>query len=306
MDRPFSILDLGTNTFHLLVSEGNRVVYEERRPVRIGMGGINRNMITGEAIDRAVACLRDYKKMSDSLGSSGIYAIGTSAFRNALNAAQVVETIRSETGIEVKIISGEQEAELIYDGIRSGMRLTEEVSMIVDIGGGSVEFIITGKSGICFKVSLETGGQRLMELFQKNDPIRPEEILAVEGHLEEKLAGVLKAVELFRPEILIGSSGSFDTLSEIWCLKNAMPYVPGPETPLTIEGFHTVSGELMQLNRAGRMAIPGMIALRVDMIVVACVLIRFLLRKTPVKDLRVSGYSLKEGVRWRLLSGVPF
>lgn len=306
MDRPFSILDLGTNTFHLLVSEGNQVVYEERRPVRIGMGGINRNMITGEAIDRAVACLRDYKKMSDSLGSSGIYAIGTSAFRNALNAAQVVETIRSETGIEVKIISGEQEAELIYDGIRSGMQLTEEVSMIVDIGGGSVEFIITGKSGICFKVSLETGGQRLMELFQKNDPIRPEEILAVEGHLEEKLAEVLKAVELFRPEILIGSSGSFDTLSEIWCLKNAMPYVPGPETPLTIEGFHTVSGELMQLNRDGRMAIPGMIALRVDMIVVACVLIRFLLRKTAVKDLRVSGYSLKEGVRWRLLSGVPF
>jgi len=305
MSRRVSIMDLGTNTFHLLVSEGSLAVYEERRPVRIGMGGINNNMITEQGIGRAVACLKDYKEKSDLLGSAGIYAIGTSAFRSALNAAQVVETIRSETGIEVKIISGEMEAELIYDGIRSGLGSLEEVSMMVDIGGGSVEFIIADKSGIIRRISLETGGQRLMELFQKNDPILSEEIIAVENHLEKNLIEVLKAIELYRPEILIGSSGSFDTLSEIWCRRNKIIYEPGPETPLTVEGFYAISGELLNLDRSGRMAIPGMIELRVDMIVVGCILIRFLLQKTNIKRLRVSGYSLKEGVRWRVMSGIP-
>jgi len=298
-------MDLGTNTFHLLVSEGSLAVYEERRPVRIGMGGINNNMITEQGIGRAVACLKDYKEKSDLLGSAGIFAIGTSAFRSAVNAAQVVETIRSETGIDVKIISGEMEAELIYDGIRSGLGSLEEVSMMVDIGGGSVEFIIADKSGIIRRISLETGGQRLMELFQKNDPILSEEIIAVENHLEKNLVEVLKAIELYRPEILIGSSGSFDTLSEIWCRRNKIIYEPGPETPLTVEGFYEISGELLNLDRSGRMAIPGMIELRVDMIVVGCILIRFLLQKTNIKRLRVSSYSLKEGVRWRVMSGIP-
>jgi len=305
MSERVSIMDLGTNTFHLLVSEGSQVVYEERRAVRIGMGGINRNMITAEGIGRAVACLKDYKEKSDLLGSAGIYAIGTSAFRNALNSAQVVEAIRSETGIEVRIISGELEAELIYDGIRSGLGTLEEVSMMVDIGGGSVEFIIADKSGIIRRISLETGGQRLMELFQKNDPILSEEIIAVENHLENNLAEVLNVIDLYRPETLIGSSGSFDTLSEIWCRKNNILYKPGPETPLTINGFYDIAGELLSLNRAGRMVIPGMIELRVDMIVVGCIVIRFLLQKMKIKRIRVSGYSLKEGVRWRVMSGIP-
>ena len=305
MSERVSIMDLGTNTFHLLVSEGSQVVYEERRAVRIGKGGINRNMITEEGISRAIACLKDYKLKSDLFRSAGIYAIGTSAFRSAVNAAAVIEAIRSETGIEVRIISGELEAELIYDGIRSGLGSLQEVSMMVDIGGGSVEFIIADKSGIIRRISLETGGQRLMELFQKNDPILSEEIIAVENHLENNLTEVLKAIDLYRPEILIGSSGSFDTLSEIWCRKNKIIYEPGPETPLTVEGFYEIAGELLSLNRAGRMAIPGMIELRVDMIVVGCILIRFLLQKTNIKRLRVSGYSLKEGVSWRVMSGIP-
>ncbi|MFZ9980695.1 MAG: exopolyphosphatase [Cyclobacteriaceae bacterium] len=304
MNRRVSILDLGTNTFHLLVTEGNRVLHEERRPVRIGMGGINNNMITAEGLDRALACLKDYKKKSDLFGVAGIYAIGTSAFRGALNSGQVVEAILSATGIEVRIISGELEAELIYDGIRSGLGSLEEVSMMVDIGGGSVEFIIAGKSGIIRRISLETGGQRLMELFQKNDPILSEEITAVENHLEKNLVEVFNAIDLYHPETLIGSSGSFDTLSEIWCRKKNISYEPGPETPLTVDGFYEIAGELLSLDRAGRMAIPGMIELRVDMIVVGCIVIRFLLQKAQFKRLRVSGYSLKEGVRWRVMSGL--
>lgn len=305
MKNRISVIDLGTNTFHLLVAEGAKSIYEERRPVRIGMGGINRNTITPEALERAVNCLKDYKKKSTDLGAEKIVAIGTSALRNAENVEFITNTIRRETGIEIKVISGNQEAELIYDGIRSGMDLGKDNSMIVDIGGGSVEFIIADQNHIAWKISLETGGQRLMEMFQKNDPIHTQEIQSVKNHLNQQLKDVLKAVGQFRPKTLIGSSGSFDTLSEIWCLKNNLPYEAGPETSLTIEGFLEVTQELLISDRSQRMKIPGMIELRVDMIVVACILIRFLIEQTGIRSLRVSGYSLKEGVQWRIRNDLP-
>ena len=304
MSNRVSIIDLGTNTFHLLIADQTTHLYEERRPVRIGMGGINRNTITPEALDRAVQCLKEYRQKSDEFGVKKLIAIGTSALRNAENVKYVSETIYRETGIEVKVISGDQEAELIYDGIRSGMNLGDDHSIIVDIGGGSVEFIIANQQKILWKVSLEAGGQRLMERFQKNDPILAEEIVAVEQHLGEQLNEVFKAIESYRPQVLVGSSGSFDTLSEIWCLKNDLNYQPGPETPLTLEGFQSVALELIAMDRAGRMKVPGMIELRVDMIVVAIVLIRFLIERSGINQLRVSGYSLKEGVQWRLRNGL--
>lgn len=305
MENRVSVIDLGTNTFHLLVAEGEKSIYEERRPVRIGLGGIIRNTITKEALERAVHCLKDYKQKSEELGVRKIVAIGTSALRNATNVGLVTDTIHKETGIEIKVISGDQEAELIYDGIRAALDIGKDQSMIVDIGGGSVEFIIADHHRITWKISLETGGQRLMELFQKSDPIQPDEIQAVNNHLNHQLKDVLRAAKQFSPKTLIGSSGSFDTLSEIWCIKNKLPYEAGPETRLTIDGFHEVAQELLLLDRSKRMKIPGMIELRVDMIVVACVLIRFLIEQTGISSLRVSGYSLKEGVQWRIRNGIP-
>ncbi|MEY3404906.1 MAG: hypothetical protein RL161_336 [Bacteroidota bacterium] len=304
MKNRIAIVDLGTNTFHLMVTEGPQPVYEERRPVRIGMGGINRGMITPEALQRALSCLTDYRQKAESLGVQAIYAIGTSALRNAQNVAEVIQAIRLYTGIHVQVISGDQEATLIYDGIRSGMDLGDSTSMIVDIGGGSVEFIIANPSGILWKQSVETGGQRLIELFHHHDPITDREIQLIRDHLDQALEDVFEATRLHQPTVLIGSSGSFDTLSEIWCLKNNQSYVLGPETPLSIEAFVQILPEIFLKDRAERMQIPGMIELRVDMIVVACVLIDHLLKKCAFDSLRVSGYSLKEGVRWRLLQGL--
>ena len=306
MKNRVSVIDLGTNTFHLLIADGVESIHEERRPVRIGMGGINRNTITTEALERAITCLQDYRKKSEDFGVERIVAIGTSALRNADNVEFVKNVIHERTGIEITVISGDQEAELIYDGIRSGMQMAAKPSLIVDIGGGSVEFIIADQHQISWKISLETGGQRLMELYQKNDPIHPDEIKAVENHLNQKLSDVFKAVDQFRPGAIIGSSGSFDTLSEIWCLKNGLPYQAGPETLLTAEGFQIVAQELIAMNRSQRMQVPGMIELRVDMIVVACILIQFLIDKTRINTLRVSGYSLKEGVQWRIRNNIPF
>jgi exopolyphosphatase/guanosine-5'-triphosphate,3'-diphosphate pyrophosphatase len=227
---------------------------------------------------------------------SATLAIGTSALRSAGNGEEVVLTILQETGIKVSLISGDQEAEYIYNGVRSAMDLGTEKSLIIDIGGGSVEFIIANQQELFWKQSFDVGAQRMLERFQKNDPIGADEIAALNSFLMQALEPLFQQLKLHKPLALVGSSGTFDTLSEIYCVRNNIPYRENPETPLTLSAFQEIHTELIASNRAERMKIPGMIEMRVDMIVVASCLISLVLERYAFQRIRVSTYSLKEGV----------
>lgn len=296
-----AIIDMGTNTFHLLVADekggGFRIVHRDRLSVKIGMGGINRGLITRDAIQRALLALQSFRNTMDKMKVGRVYAFGTSALRNAENRREVVDTIARLTGIEVDLISGDQEAEFIYQGVRSALNLDTGKSLIIDIGGGSVEFILADNDRIFWKESIEIGAQRLLEKFQRHDPILPEEVAALDIFFDEKLASLKAAMRKYAPTVLVGSSGTFDTLSDIFCEAHGIHKAPDEiETPLTIEGFFDIYTALLTKNREQRMLIPGMIEMRVDMIVVACCLIRYVLEAHRFGRIRVSTYSLKEGV----------
>lgn len=300
MGIKIAIIDMGTNTFHLLISEaderGHHIIHRERLAVKIGMKGITRGVITEDGIHRALLAMQSFKNTIDQQGVSQVYAFGTSALRNASNGREVVERIRSVTGIDATIISGDLEAEYIYHGVKSAMHI-DEPSLIMDIGGGSVEFIVGDNDKIFWKKSLEIGAQRLLEQFQKNDPITPKEIKTLNQYFDETMTPLLEALQLYKPHILIGSSGTFDTLSDIFCLQHDIhKSVEEIETPLSLDGFETIYADLIRKDRAQRLNIPGMIEMRVDMIVVACCMVRYVLRKHLFNRIRVSTYSLKEGV----------
>jgi exopolyphosphatase/guanosine-5'-triphosphate,3'-diphosphate pyrophosphatase len=248
--------------------------------------------------------LKDFKRTTDKLHVDTVLAYATSAVRNARNGAELADEIRTSTGIELKIINGEEEASLIYSGVRGALDLGTEKSLIVDVGGGSVEFIIAGPQGIIWKQSFEVGGQRLLEKFHKHDPIQPQEVNELEKYLSQALASMFSALSLHNPTVLVGVSGTFDTLSEIYCFRKRIPYFPEePETPLTLESIEETHEELLTKNRAERLAIPGMIEMRVDMIVVASCLIKVLLERHAFESVRVSTWSLKEGALMEFLSG---
>lgn len=295
-----AIIDMGTNTFHLLVAEKKaqqfNILFQDRIATKIGAGGINGGFITAEGQERALHALIIFKNKATELGVQKIIAFGTSALRNANNGQEIINSIHTKTGIEAKIISGDEEAAFIYKGVRQAVKLGDQKSLIVDIGGGSVEFIIANDSEIFWKRSFEVGGQRLVEKFHKNDPIIPEEVTSLTQFLEEALDPLFVELKKHDLKTLVGSSGSFDTLSEIYCLRNNIEYDNEPETPLTIKAFEEIFQELLTKNRAARMQIHGMIEMRVDMIVAACCLIQLLLRRYPFESIRVSTYSLKEGV----------
>ena len=296
-----AIIDMGTNTFHLLavdvIADGYNVIYQEKVAVRLGKGGISEGKITPEAFQRALDCLTDFKKKILENKVTDVFATATSAVRNANNGNELVNKIKEETGIEVNIISGLEEAELIYYGVSHALKIGNKPSLIMDIGGGSIEFIIGTDDEILWMNSFEIGGQRLMDLFQKNDPITSEEIEEIRNHLAKELVELQLACEKHQPFTLIGSSGTFDTLSHIFKRKEKHKRkLSATEYLLTTSGFLSIYEMLVTEDRNGRMKIPGMIELRVDMIVVASVLIKYILDITKIKSMRVSAYALREGV----------
>jgi exopolyphosphatase / guanosine-5'-triphosphate,3'-diphosphate pyrophosphatase len=301
MNSRIAIIDMGTNTFHLLLAETDggsyRIIYRDRVAVKLGKGGITKNLITNEAQERALRVLFGFKTIMEEYSVSAIYAFGTSALRNAANRDEVINRIKEVTGIDVHVISGDKEAAYIAEGVRSATPLGAETSLIIDIGGGSVEFIIANDQNIFWQQSIEMGAQRLLEMFQANDPITEKEISNLDEYFENALKPVLEALTKDPATTMVGSSGSFDTFSEMYCARYAIQYdLDAAETPLTIEGFVELYEELTQKNRAQRMLIPGMIEMRVDMIVVAACLVRYLLEHWNFQRVRVSTYSLKEGV----------
>ena len=291
---------MGTNTFHLLIAEADRsgyhITYRERLAVKIGKDGINDGVITEQGIRRALLAMQSFRNTIDLQRVGRVYAFGTSALRNASNGEEVVNQIRDITGIEATIINGDLEAEYICMGARAAMDISD-VSLIMDIGGGSVEFIISDNDRIYWKKSIEIGAQRLLEEFQKNDPITTDEVAALDRYFDKTLTPLFEALTKFNPQILIGSSGTFDTLSDIFCITHDIHKAPEEiETPLSLDGFYEIYDDLLHKNREERMQIPGMIEMRVDMIVVACCLIRYVLSKHSFNRIRVSTYALKEGV----------
>ena len=300
-----AVIDLGTNTFHLLIAEVNgqhKIVplHDEKQPARIGQGGLSQGFITDEAFGRGLEIMKGYRDTAAGLGiaEDTILATATSAVRNARNGHEFVAQIKAETGIEVEIISGDREAELIYHGVKAALRIGPEPALVMDIGGGSVEFIIGNDERIFWKQSFEIGGQRLMARFMPADPMPLSSMAKLHGFLEEKLLPLTNAVHQYAPQTLIGSAGVFDTLTEIHSRQAKPDFDITQQTAheLPLSGFHSIFQDLIVKNRAQRLLVPGMIPLRVDMVPVACCLVDFVLKKYDIAQLRTSTYALKEGV----------
>ncbi|MCP9755086.1 phosphatase [Lacihabitans sp. CCS-44] len=293
-----AIIDLGTNTFHLMIFEGENIFFKTSIASKIGQGGINQNVITEVGIQRALNVLNIFKEklIEFEVKVENILAFGTSAIRNASNQSEFLERVKNETDINITVIDGDKEAELIYKGVSQAVEVDKN-ALIVDIGGGSVEFILCNPEKILWKRSFEIGGQRLMERFMKKDKISQTEISRLDEYLRQELLPLTNAVHQYQPEVLIGSSGSFDTLNDMIHWKNTGNFAPteiiGFDYP--ISEFWIAFEQLVFANHEERMQIGGMIPLRVDMIVVAVCLIKFVLQTYNIKEIKISNYALKEG-----------
>lgn len=305
---------MGTNTFHLLIvapqADGPpHVLVRTKTAVKLGEGGISLGVLTDAAMERAHRALKSFRGEIDlhNVSPHHVRVVATSAVRNAANGRAFLEEVFSRTGFHVDVIDGDREAELIWAGVRGAVPLGEgPPSLLMDIGGGSIEFIIADQREIFWKQSFEIGAQRLLDRFFWRDPISAAEEAAERDYLTEVLAPLTEAVARWQPDTLVGASGAFDTLCDLeaarWAEERPHDDPPG-STELTFEAFEYWFDCLKKLNHEERLALPGMIPLRADMIVVASIVIDWVLRAYQLRRIRVSAWALKEGLLAQMLSG---
>ncbi len=292
-----AVIDLGTNTFNLAVGQrgatGLELLHTASVAVGLGRGGIQEGFITEEALVRAMEALAQFQQTAVKMGAEELAAIGTSALRNAKNAAVLQRRALEELGLQVEVIDGQAEAELIYQGVQASGALGATPHLIVDIGGGSVEFIYGSKNALLWKTSLEIGMARLNALFPLSDPITPELLAGSETWLRERLGPVLEQISTYQIRRLTGSAGSFDTLL---ALENAGAAAAHPRfNLLPVHRFRHWYEYLLTASRAERAALPGMKPVRVDMMVYAMLLMRLLTDAMGVRDIQCCSWSLREG-----------
>jgi len=295
-----AVIDLGTNTFHLFIVEINKdqltSLYKEKIAVKLGQNGISQGKIAKDAIKRALHTLKVYKKIIDQFEVKEVMGIATSAIRNAKNGKELVEKIREETGIAIQIIDGNREAELIYNGVKAAMDIGTENKLIVDIGGGSVEFIIGNGSDLLWKQSFEIGAQRLLDQFHRVDPMPKESLAELFTYLDRELSPLRAAIKAYRPHALIGCSGTFDTLCDIHNEATGKRRSEKIVQHLPFNAYREIHRELLIKNKEERLLIPGMVTMRVDMIVVASCLISYVTELVQAQEIIASSYALKEGL----------
>ncbi len=304
-----AVIDLGTNTFNLLVAEsdpfkGFEALYNEKLPVKLGEGGINKGIIAEPAFIRGIEAIENYAETIKKWGAEKTLAFATSAVRNASNGADFVKTVFDKTGIEIQVISGDKEAEYISLGVRQAVVLSDKPSLIIDIGGGSTEFIIVDDTQIFWKQSFEIGASRLLQRFEPSDPITNEEKGSMVNYLTHELDDLWAAAEKYKVTELIGASGSFESLAELVNMRyhSLTGLSIKTECEFNLEQCEAIHTEILASTREQRLRMKGLIAMRVDLIVVSAILVETVVSKLGISKMRYSSYSLKEGVLWSFLN----
>ncbi|MFA6248331.1 MAG: exopolyphosphatase [Mucilaginibacter sp.] len=306
-NKRIAVMDLGTNTFHLLIAEGPAdnftTIFKTTEAVKLGEGGINKGTIQPEAFARGLVAMQRFQDLILEHKVTAVKAIATSAIRSAANGQDFISQVEQKTGIQIELINGEEEAGYIYRGIDASGCLSDSNALIMDIGGGSIEFIICNEDEVLWKKSFEIGAARLMDKFHQTDPIPVASIKELTRFLDTTLIDLFAAALKYKPKTLIGSSGAFESFAEVIELKKGRKF--NLEQTKVYE-FDTddlldVIELLIKSTHALRASIKGIIPVRVDMIVVASLLTIYMMQKLALTDVTMSTYSLKEGVLAQML-----
>lgn len=297
-----AVIDCGTNTFNLVIveleSKGSyKKLFKTRVPVKLGEGAINQGFIAALSFTRGLEALRLFHHTIRDYFVDEVLAFATSAIRDASNGPDFIGQAESDFGFRISVIDGHREAELIYLGIRQAVKMSDEVSLVIDIGGGSTEFILADKERILWKESFRVGAARLLEKFTPSDPISSEEVAAIHNYLRKELQPLFDAAKLYPPTELVGSSGAFDSLVEMIHGEMDGEALTDNRTEyeIALSSYTRVADLVKSSTLEQRRGIKGLVPMRVDMIVISCVIVDFVLQSFDPARLRVSTYSLKEG-----------
>ena len=297
-----AVIDIGTNSIHMVLAEAEpdgsyKILDRFKDMTRLGDGTFRQRRLSAESRARGVDVLKNLTTLARNKGFDRILMAATSAVREARNSGQFIEEVSKNTGVRVKVVTGQEEARLIYLGVRQSMDLTDRPTILVDVGGGSVELIVGNRERLLHAVSLKLGAIRLKDLFLTKSPPTKAKLRAMHAVIEKDLHA---ALERFRqPEFdrIVISSGMAANLVEIIYLERTG--VPIPQINLstvTLKEIRAVEQRLATSDVDTRLGIPGLDPRRVDTLLAATSVIRQCLEATGHKEATISDRAMREGL----------
>ncbi|MGB1075782.1 MAG: hypothetical protein ACPGYK_06290 [Flavobacteriales bacterium] len=295
-----AVIDCGTNTFHLSIAQSDEAltpVFSQRIPVRVGQGGFRAKSIRVERMARALDAIQTLKETCWNYEVEDIVLVGTSAIRDAQNREELIEAAKRLTGLEMRVLSGWEEAYLIQLGVESTCPdQPESPWLTMDIGGGSVELILwsTQTDFVRSAWSLDLGVSRLADLGSPPDPLMEQGVAKFDAFLEAALSPIIDSLSTSRPGRLVGASGSFETFAE---LLGRTFDSSAHALKLDRVHFHELARTLLATDLRGRLGMKGMAPDRAPFIPLSVLLVEAVLDRMPSEaELWVSPAALREGV----------
>lgn len=295
-------LDLGSNSFHLLVAEvqadGTFVpLVREKEMLRLGDAVSRYGAIPGDRLEQAVTCVRRMGQIAEAAGATEIAAVATSAVRSATNGDEFIDRVEREAGIKVEVISGLREATLIFGAIRAAVVLEPAPALCFDLGGGSVEIAVGDTNGLRWATSERLGVARLTADHVHSDPIDPGELRQLRKHLERALGTVADDVRPYAPGLVVGSSGTLEDIARMVAARRKAD-VPQSLNQFTFsrDEFLPLLDVILTSTSAERRKIPGLDARRVDLIVAGSQFLATAMECFGFEEMTISEWALREGL----------
>jgi exopolyphosphatase/guanosine-5'-triphosphate,3'-diphosphate pyrophosphatase len=295
-------LDLGSNSFHLLIvatrPDGSFVtIVREKEMLRLGDVVALNGVITDEALEAAVGVVRRFRAIAESYEADEIVAYGTAALREAANGAAAVERLEAETGLRVKVINGIREAQLIFEAVRASVLIDPGPALCVDLGGGSLELAVGDRSGLLYATSLHLGVGRLTAELVRSDPPTAKDRGRLRRRVEEELAVVLPEVIDAGPQQLIGSSGTLCAIVRASvALRDGI--IPPVLNQLSASSKEVVAFAdlVFSLSSADRARLPGIDVRRAELLPAGVTVAEVLMDETGFLEMTASEWALREGM----------
>jgi exopolyphosphatase/guanosine-5'-triphosphate,3'-diphosphate pyrophosphatase len=289
-----AVVDLGTNTFHLLIARvlpdgGFEEVLRESVYVHLAEEGID--TIGDMPFARALEAVKRFRMLLDREGVDECRATATAAMRTASNGVALQNAIKQQSGIMPEIISGDEEARLIAKGVLQAVPVGDARFLIMDIGGGSVEFILGTGNTIVFKKSYPIGVAVLKNRWKHSYPILEEEKQAMMAFIASVTKDLPGAIDSFRPEVLIGASGTFDVLAEYIPSAHLNEHCSKLDTDKVTHAFQ----EIYDADWETLKSIHWVPEERRKLITSAFCLIEYILQVYHFQAIYTSNYAIKEG-----------
>jgi len=306
--RTIATIDIGTNSFHMIISEVSsdgrvKLVEKEKEIVRLGNSASDMKVIEESATKRAISTLGHFASLAENFNAE-IIAVATSAVREANNSSEFLTKVKQETGIDIHLVSGMEEARLIYTGVINGLPLSGKRILVIDIGGGSTETIVAQAGESIFARSAKIGALRLTKKFFDKDNINEEDINEAREFISNKWSLILDRLKKETYEEVVVCSGTFNNLIQMSISNKNYKSSSG----LNGQRFDkesilkTISKIIKKKNPDEISKLNGLDPTRKDIILAGVLIAENIINELKIKSITYSSYALREGILYNIIN----